>query len=310
MSRKLARTNPGMAAMRAVPRQIDAGGSLPIARSGRTGRMVEISVEMITGNPHQPRQSFDEAEAQSLRESIERYGLLEPIGVTAQDDGSYRLVFGERRLRAVRSLGHETVAAVLIGRDVPADEVSIVENLQRVDLNPFEAADAMAGLMQRRGCSQAEIARLLGLDKAEVSRTLGLLRLPQAVRDEYPAHRPPMSALREIAKGESSAEQLRRWESYKAIDLRRDGDLTTSPAPAAEGNDEAAGFTNRKVTTEPPEVALSALSKQVARHLFSVRNALQTLRQTPTARTLAETDRQMLQDMRQAIDEILRSPQE
>lgn len=306
MSRKLARTNPGMAALRAAPRQIDASGSLPIARSGHTGRMAEISVDLIGDNPHQPRRHFDEAEALALRESIERYGLLEPIGVAAQDDGSYRLVFGERRLRAVRALGHGTIAAVLIGPDVPADEVSIIENLQRVDLTPFEAADAMAGLMERRRCSQAEVARLLGLDKAEVSRTLGLLRLPHAVREEYPLYRPPMSALRQIARADTEAEQLRLWEAYKAVE-DRGGDPATVPAKAvpprsAEPDSEPAA----RAANEPPEVALSALSKRVARHLFSVRNALQALRDTPNAQALAETDRDMLHDMREAIDAILR----
>jgi len=296
MSRKLARTNPGMAALRAAPRQMDAGGNLPIVRSGRTGKMVEIAVDLITENPHQPRRYFDEAEALALEESIRRYGLLEPIGVCAEADGSYRLVFGERRLRAVRSLGHETVAAVLVGADLPSDEVAIVENLQRVDLNPFEAADAMAGLMARRGYSQADVGRLLGLDKAEVSRTLSLLKLPDMVRAEYPLYRPPMSALREIAKADQADEQLRRWEAYKAIEDR----AGETPAAVPEVKPSAA-----RTVEEPPEVALSALSKRVARHVLSVRNALVAFRDTPTGRPLAESDRAMLEDMRSAIDAIL-----
>ena len=305
MSRKLARTNPGMTALRTTPRHISADGNLPIARSGRTGRMIEISVDLVTENPHQPRQSFDPAEAQALQESIERYGLLEPIGVAAQADGSYRLVFGERRLRAVRALGHETVAAVLISAEIPADEVSIVENLQRVDLNPFEAADAIAGLMERRRCSQADVGRLLGLDKAEVSRTLTLLRLPAILRAEYPLHRPPMSILRDIAKAEPAAEQLRRWEAYKAIETRPD-DAMPPPAAGHPADVDGAGpGAPPRLSNEPPEVALSALSKRVARHLLSVRNALHALREKPGDKPLAKTDRDLLLDMRAAIDAIL-----
>jgi ParB family chromosome partitioning protein len=270
--------------------------------------MVEIAVDLISNNPHQPRHHFDETEALALQQSIERYGLLEPIGVRAETNGSYQLVYGERRLRAVRALAHETIACIIVGSDVPADEVTIIENLQRVDLNPFEAADAIAGLMERHGYSQAEIARLLGLDKAEVSRTLSLRRLPEIVRREYHVYEPPMSALREIAKTDQEDEQLRRWAAYKGVEDQATGassDNVGKADPPGTEEDSDSGNGRQRPSIEPMDVALSTLSKRVARHFLSVRNALYAMRDKRPAEGLADTEREMLREMRSAIDAIL-----
>ena len=137
----------------------------------------EIPLDAIVPNPDQPRRIFEDAHLETLAASIRVHGVLQPIVVRRVGEG-YELVVGERRWRASRAAGLETIPAVIAEVD-PAErlEVALIENVQRHDLNPIELAFAFRALSET-GATQEEIGRRVGLDRSSVSNHLRLLDLP------------------------------------------------------------------------------------------------------------------------------------
>jgi ParB family chromosome partitioning protein len=148
-----------------------------------TGGYAEIAVVQVAPNPKQPRHEFEQAGIDTLAASIDLVGLLQPIVVQADGDG-YVLVAGERRLRAVKQLGWNEVAAVI--RESTDDEHSLtealVENLQREDLSVLEEAAAFQQLLEDFGLTHDEIATRVGRSRSGVSNTLRLLQLPAPIQ--------------------------------------------------------------------------------------------------------------------------------
>lgn len=140
-------------------------------------RVLRLGVESIRPNPRQPRRLFDEGGLRELAASIRRHGILQPLVVRRRVDG-WELVAGERRLRAARLAGLETVPCI----EAEADEresalLALVENLQRQDLHYFEEAAAIADYLRRTGSTQEEAAAQLGRSAPAVANKLRLLRL-------------------------------------------------------------------------------------------------------------------------------------
>jgi len=147
------------------------------------GGLREIAVTAIGPNPYQPRRDFDETQLQELAASIEASGLLQPVVVRARPNGKYELIAGERRWRAVQRLGWQKIPAVIKDVDDRALlTLALIENLQRDDLSPLDAALGYQRLMQEFSIPQQEVARLVGKDRSTVSNTLRLLRLPAEVQ--------------------------------------------------------------------------------------------------------------------------------
>lgn len=147
------------------------------------GGLREIAVTAIGPNPYQPRRDFDETQLQELAASIEASGLLQPVVVRARPHGKYELIAGERRWRAVQRLGWQKIPAVIKDVDDRALlTLALIENLQRDDLSPLDAALGYQRLMQEFSIPQQEVARLVGKDRSTVSNTLRLLRLPAEVQ--------------------------------------------------------------------------------------------------------------------------------
>ena len=177
-------------------------------------RIVEIDLHDLHPNPDQPRKTFSEESLIELAASIERHGLIQPITVKRLDDGTYLLVAGERRFRAFERLGRSTIPAIVTTGD--AEEIALIENIQREDLNPLEEAEALARMMDRHRYTQEQLGQVVGKSQAAVSQVLGLLNLPETIRTEYrAAPRSSKSLLVEIAAMKSEAEQLRLWAAIK-----------------------------------------------------------------------------------------------
>ncbi len=143
---------------------------------------MEIGVDNLEPNPSQPRVALDEEGLRELAESIRENGLIQPIIVTRTERG-YQIVAGERRWRAAKMAGLPTIPAIV--REVAPGEglaLALVENLQREDLNPLEAASAYQELTEKFGMTQEEVARRVGKDRSTVANTLRLLRLSQAAK--------------------------------------------------------------------------------------------------------------------------------
>lgn len=146
------------------------------------GELVEVNLDKIEPNPHQPREKFKRDSLEELASSIKEQGVLQPILVRAKGDG-YQLIAGGRRLRAAKLAGLKSIPALVRS---PSDskllELSLVENLQREDLNPLERAKAYQRLKEA-GLTQEELASRLGKSRSEVANTLRLLRLPSFIQE-------------------------------------------------------------------------------------------------------------------------------
>lgn len=148
-----------------------------------TGAPLELSVDLIDRNPFQTRTQFDEAALEELTTSIAASGVVQPILVRSIDGGRYQLIAGERRLLASRKAGKPTIPAVVKRvSDGQAMEMTIIENLQRADLNPMEQARAFERLSREFQLTQEQMAKRTGKDRASVANFLRLLRLPAEIQ--------------------------------------------------------------------------------------------------------------------------------
>ena len=144
--------------------------------------LTEVDVELIRPNPNQPRKHFDENALNELAASISKHGMIMPIVVTAQPGGTYMIIAGERRYRAAKIAGLRKVPVVVREySDREIKEISLIENLQREDLNPIEAANAMKQLMDEYRLTQEELAERIGKSRPAVTNTLRLLNLSPEV---------------------------------------------------------------------------------------------------------------------------------
>ncbi|HEX2644604.1 MAG TPA: ParB/RepB/Spo0J family partition protein [Thermoanaerobaculia bacterium] len=154
------------------------------APAGATGTGVRaLPIGSLKPNRLQPRSYFNETAIEELSESIKAQGVVQPIVVAPDPDGSYSIIAGERRWRAARRAGLEEVPVVV--REVADDrerlELALVENLQRSDLNPLEEAEAYQALQEKFGLSQEEVATRVGKARTTVTNSLRLLKLPEEV---------------------------------------------------------------------------------------------------------------------------------
>jgi ParB family chromosome partitioning protein len=139
----------------------------------------EVAVELVSPNPDQPRKRFDEDALQALAESVKERGVLQPVLVRPRAGGTYELVAGERRWRAAQIAGLETLPALVQKRDdAQSLEVALIENMAREDLNPIEAARAVAALVEELGLTREEVGRRVGRSRVAISNLLRLLDLP------------------------------------------------------------------------------------------------------------------------------------
>lgn len=297
MSRKLGTGN--LARLNAMSRS-----ALAVFAEPEQGvRMVYPDVDWIEANPHQPRRNFDPAELEALTESIRKHGLQQPVGVRELGPSRFQLVFGERRLRAVRALGQQTIPCILVPDGVDTAEVAVVENVLRADLTPFEEADAFVALVERHGYSHADLGRIMGRDRAEITRTMALARLPAALRERYDAavRKPARYKLYQLAGLEDEEAQLRLWDAMVA-----DAPLPVSTEDVSggeAGGDESGAAPRRAAAKDEPEVVLSAFSLRVSRTILRAREALLAFQEKP--KRLEELDREVLRELRGAIDAIL-----
>ena len=183
-----------------VPKNLALATDASAASSSASGKtqeevqpvegLVEIELSQLIANPDQPRQHFSESEIEELSQSLLHSGLLQPILIRKQktsnstQQASYEIIAGERRVRAARKAGLTRVPALLRELDDrEVLEVSIVENVQRSQLNAVEEARAYSRLQAEFGLSQEEVAKTVGKDRATISNSLRLLKLSEKVQD-------------------------------------------------------------------------------------------------------------------------------
>jgi ParB family chromosome partitioning protein len=159
------------------------GALIPTAEvASATSGLAELSIGAIRPNPQQPREHFDEEALGALAESIREVGVLQPVLVRAAGD-DYELIAGERRWRAARRVGLQTIPAIVrVADDAAMLQQAIVENVQREQLNPLEEAAAYQQLIEDFSFTHDEVATRVGRSRATVTNTLRLLQLPPSIQ--------------------------------------------------------------------------------------------------------------------------------
>jgi len=210
---------PGFAAMsRSNEHGLGRGLGALIPRA--TVGLRDIPVDAIRPNPWQPRTHFDEQELEELAESIRVHGVLQPVLVSQQRDGTFQLITGERRWRAVQLAGMPTVPAMVKEATPQASlEMALVENIQRRDLNPLEEAHAFRQLIEEHGLTQEQLGQRIGKSRVAVSNSLRLLHLPEPVREALANASISEGHARAILMANGEAERLRLLERVLADHL-------------------------------------------------------------------------------------------
>lgn len=148
-----------------------------------SGSINEVPVDRIQANPDQPRHEFDEVALEELAESIRQLGIVQPITLRKMEDGTYQIIAGERRWRASKKAGLQTIPAyVRTADDEAMMQMALVENIQREDLNAIEVALAYQKLIEQYHLTQEELSEKVGKKRATVANSLRLLKLPAPVQ--------------------------------------------------------------------------------------------------------------------------------
>lgn len=153
-----------------------------IVNETKDGDIIEIPLTEIRSNPYQPRKDFDEESLKEFAESIKEHGVIQPIIVKKSIKG-YEIIAGERRTRASKIAGKETIPAIV--RDLTDQEmmeIALAENIQRENLNPIDEAEAFAKIIESTSITQEEAAKKFGKSRSYITNLLGLLRLPEDTR--------------------------------------------------------------------------------------------------------------------------------
>jgi ParB family chromosome partitioning protein len=146
-------------------------------------RFLDVDVDRLKPNPLQPRTKWDPESLEELAQSIRETGILQPVVVVPEGD-SYRIIVGERRWRAAKKLGLQTIPVLIRNlTEAQQHEAMLIENLQREDLNPIEIAKAYQKMVEEFNCTQEDVAKKVGKDRTSVTNTLRLLKLPEKIQD-------------------------------------------------------------------------------------------------------------------------------
>ena len=147
-------------------------------------KLLTLKIDRIIANSNQPRKYFNKEKMSELKESIKNSGLLQPITVRKISGGKYEIIAGERRYRACRELGMENIPAIEINTgDARGYELSVLENIQREDLNPIEEAESYLMLMEVYGYTQEKLSEKLGKNRSSLSNKIRILKLPGNVKE-------------------------------------------------------------------------------------------------------------------------------
>lgn len=245
---------------KALGRGLDA--LLPAAKPVSMPELPEVQhllVDSIVPNRYQPRQAFPSQELAELTASLKQSGLLQPILVRRKGDGMYELISGERRWRAAKQAGLETIQAVIRNcGDEESVVLALVENLQRSDLNPMETARTYHRMMNEFGLTQDIIAQRVGCERSSVANVVRLMNFPLEVQQLIETNQLSMGHAKVILGLSSQNEQLRiaHLVVAKSLSVRETEKVIESPSIA-----------KKRVTKEVRETAWSDVEERLQKRL-------------------------------------------
>ncbi|MCX5692212.1 MAG: ParB/RepB/Spo0J family partition protein [Candidatus Omnitrophica bacterium] len=178
-----------------------------------------IPIEKIKANKYQPREDFNQEALDDLANSIREKGFIQPVLVRSKDN-EYELIAGERRLRAAKKLGYKEIPAIIKeASDLDSLEISIIENIQREDLNPIDQAKAYKRLQEEFNMTQEKVADTIGKDRATIANILRLLNLPAKIQEYVSRGTISMGHARAILSLDKESEQIRLCTKVMKDDL-------------------------------------------------------------------------------------------
>jgi ParB family transcriptional regulator, chromosome partitioning protein len=197
------------------------------------GAFCRVEISLIIPDPNQPRKYFDPDSLEDLSRSIKLKGVLQPVIIRKEDSGRIYLVAGERRLRAARMAGLDTIPAILT-RGNPM-EIAMIENLQRENLKPVEEAEALGRMVEEYRYTHEQLAYVIGKARSTITETLSLNKLPEQIREECRcADIYPRRLLVEVAKQDTPRKMLSLFGRIKAANLKS-GEVREITRKKAEG---------------------------------------------------------------------------
>ena len=235
----------------ALGRGLDALIDMGEIETSGTSSINEIELSRIQPNPDQPRREFDDESLEELAASIREIGIVQPISLRQQANGTYQIIAGERRYRAARIAGLSTVPAYIrTVEDEAVMEMALIENIQREDLNAIEIALSFKKLIEQYNLTQEQLSERVGKKRTTVANYLRLLKLPAEVQIGLRDKMIDMGHARALLSVENASVQL---ELYKAIvaeglSVRKVEELARSmaQAPAKAASKVARSSAQRK----------------------------------------------------------------
>src|SRR5262249_19593462 len=228
-------------------------GALLASEPAETESLLDVPIDQIEVNPHQPRKVFDFTALDQLAASIKSSGVIQPI-IVRRIGSSYQLIAGERRWRAARQAGLDHIPAIVReATDAQSIELALVENLLREDLNPIEAAQAYQKLLAEFAWTQEELAQRIGKDRTSIANCLRLLRLPEEIQADLRSGRLTMGHARALLALPTVSEQLKLRDEILANDWSVR--TTEDSIRAKESLAEARGVAPRKGRRRSVELA-------------------------------------------------------
>lgn len=194
----------------------------------------EIDIDLITPNKNQPRKNFDKEKIAELALSIQEHGLVQPL-IVVKDGGFYKIVAGERRWRACKSIGLKSVPVIVKEYDEKqVAEIALIENLQREDLNPIEEANGYKQLMEDFGLTQEEVSNRVQKSRSSVANSLRLLALPKKIITLVEENKLSMGHARAILGASTDAKmiEIANLVIEKGLSVRQVEALVKEKAPA------------------------------------------------------------------------------
>lgn len=190
------------------PSNVDVDSLAQTSKKSDEG-IIELKINEIEPNVNQPRKLFDDDKIQELADSIKEHGVIQPIIVSKKDD-YYQIIAGERRWRASKKAGLKTIPAIVRDYDEKKiREVSLIENIQRQNLNPIETAKAIKELMEVHDMTQDDIAKTLGKSRSTIANTLRVLNLDERVQEMIETGKISEGHARTLASIESPTKQYK-----------------------------------------------------------------------------------------------------
>ena len=233
-------------------------------------KFFQCDIDKIEPNPEQPRKHFDEERLQRLAESIAEKGVIQPLLVSRAKGNRFRLIAGERRLRAARMAGLEEVPVVVM--DPPSAgnnlELALIENIQRHDLNPIEEAMAYARLIGDFALTQEQVASKVGRKRSTITNTLRLLNLPDYLRNDVSSgiiSEGHARVLLRVKDDEQRLQEIRGRIIREDLSVRETERLCRQPRPAGKQEQPDKALASR--AGELPQSYCRAMTNQLVNYL-------------------------------------------